>query len=220
MEDHEWEETYLTTHSRKWGERFSEWERLTNAAPPEKNEPTDRRAEMERRLPKFAQPFLTLLSGKAGTEKPLLKNSTSGAIAVTLSMLAGGVLGAAALMLKMPHLSGAGLIAGGVGLYYALLSAAGGVRAANSVIVHHSTHLNLSEPKGWAAFWKSPLAQRLPQKVRELLAGKKGWNRFVGETLSTLVLTAPYDLYDRDHKKHHAGQYSRYNGRPGFQGAI
>lgn len=158
----------------------------------------DRRAELARRMPPKLQPFLTFVTGKAGPEKPLWTNSSGTSAGITLATLFGGGAVTAAL-LSAPAAGPGLLIIKVITMIPSLLATAGAVRAINSTLLHHSTHRTFTDSKFYQRIAQTRLFSFLPKGIR-------GWNRFVGEIVSTIALVAPYDLYHRDHSKHHAGE--------------
>ena len=193
----EMENELRASHSLEWNRWYTEL--LARLDTPE-----DRRAELARRLPRALQPLLTFLTGKAGDEQPLWKNTSTSAYLVNLAqMFAGPTLATLALQAipgaTLPFQIGLGGLA-----FVGTVATAGAVRAGTSTYLHHSTHYNFAE----SAFWNrltAPLQRKFAgTPFAERWTGRKGWNRFLGELISALTLVAPFDLYQRDHRKHHS----------------
>lgn len=180
----------------------------------------DPRLGLTRRYPKWMQPALTWLTGKAGDEKPLWKNTALSSYLVNVGMLFGAAIGATALLNALPHASGGYKLLLGVGAGYLTLITAGAVRASISTYLHHSTHRTYPTP----AFWKRWTEQRLIMEsqnaepgcgaIRTPNVSKEGrlsWNRLLGEIVSTLTLGTPWDMYKRDHDIHHSAKLATWD---------
>ena len=164
----------------------------------------DPRAELTRRFPRAAQPFLTWLTGKAGAEEPLWQNTALSAYGVNLATLLGAPAAATALLMALPNASAGGRVLLGVGVWISTLATAGAARAGTSTFLHHATHGTYPAPAWWEAWQARRQAKQGAPSPTAKREAREAWNRLVGESISTLGLLAPYDLYRRDHRIHHS----------------
>lgn len=176
----------------------------------------DVRATLSQKGGPTTQRILTFITGKAGWETPLWRNTPSSTLIGQLLALLLGLLIAAHGWARLPDLfaqfTPAQLVWAGAEIIIGSILAAGGTRVANSVLLHHSTHSNFPVPK-WFANWLN-LVPSLGKAVKSPLGA---WNVAIGEAISSVFLLTPHGLYDMFHKEHHKGDKLATLKDPDFQ---